>query len=87
MQVAEKAKRSRPKVADIISFSIGVPNSCPPQPSMRPRAKRLTKDSGPVRQATAARTRCSMLPGAHSTRSGWDGYAKVNVATGIGAST
>src|SRR5262245_22444058 len=84
MQVAEKAKRLKAEGRDVISFSIGVPNFLPAEHVYAAARDALAKDSG---QYGSNRGADALLDAflSHIHKIGLDGYAKVNVATGIGA--
>src|SRR5207342_63776 len=84
MQVAEKAKRLKAEGRDIISFSIGVPNFLPAEHVYAAAREALTKDSGQYGSNRGADVLLDAFL-AHIHKIGLDGYAKVNVATGIGA--
>ncbi|HEU0306078.1 MAG TPA: pyridoxal phosphate-dependent aminotransferase [Lysobacter sp.] len=84
MQVAEKAKRLKAEGRDIISFSIGVPNFLPAEHVYAAAREALAKDSGQYGSNRGADVLLDAFL-AHIHKIGLDGYAKVNVATGIGA--
>ncbi|MBC7989695.1 MAG: aminotransferase class I/II-fold pyridoxal phosphate-dependent enzyme [Luteimonas sp.] len=84
MLIAEKAKQLKADGRDIISFSIGVPNFLPGDHVYAAARDALAKDSG---QYGSNRGSDALLDAflAHIREVGLDGYARANVATGIGA--
>ena len=84
MQIAEKAKRLKSEGRDIISFSIGVPNFLPGEHVYAAAREALEHDSG---QYGSNRGADGMLEAflRHIEKIGLTGYAKANLATGVGA--
>ncbi|MGQ4660004.1 aminotransferase class I/II-fold pyridoxal phosphate-dependent enzyme [Lysobacter sp. F6437] len=84
MQIAEKAKRLKSEGRDIISFSIGVPNFLPGEHVYQAAREALEHDSG---QYGSNRGADAMLDAflQHIEKIGLTGYAKANLATGVGA--
>ncbi len=84
MVVAEKAKRLKAEGRDIISFSIGVPNFLPGGHVYDAVREALSKDSG---QYGSNRGSDALLDAfiKHMDAIGLTGYARANIATGIGA--
>src|SRR5690606_39828897 len=84
MAVAEKAKRLKAEGRDIISFSIGVPNFLPGEHVYAAAREALTRDSG---QYGSNRGPDALLDAfiKHLEEGGLHGYARSNIATGIGA--
>ncbi|MEO8012175.1 MAG: aminotransferase class I/II-fold pyridoxal phosphate-dependent enzyme [Dokdonella sp.] len=84
MLVAEKAKQLKAAGRDIISFSIGVPNFLPGEHVYQAARDALGKDSG---QYGSNRGPDVLLDAfiKHLEGSGLPGYARNNIATGIGA--
>ena len=84
MQIAEKAKRLKSEGRDIISFSIGVPNFLPGEHVYQAARDALEHDSG---QYGSNRGADAMLEAflRHIEKIGLTGYAKANLATGVGA--
>ena len=84
MLVAEKAKQLKAEGRDIISFSIGVPNFLPGEHVYAAAREALAKDSG---QYGSNRGADALLDAflKHIEQVGLTGYARANVATGIGA--
>ena len=84
MQVAEKAKRLKAEGRDIISFSIGVPNFLPGEHVYDAVREALAADSG---QYGSNRGSDAMLDAflGHIEAIGLTGYARANLATGVGA--
>lgn len=84
MLVAEKAKKLKAEGRDIISFSIGVPNFLPGEHVYAAVREALTRDSG---QYGSNRGADALLDAflAHIEQAGFTGYARKNIATGIGA--
>lgn len=84
MQVAEAAKRLKAEGRDIISFSIGVPNFLPGPHVYAAARDALEKDSG---QYGSNRGADALLDAflKHIEALGLTGYARANIATGIGA--
>ena len=84
MLVAEKAKQLKAEGRDIISFSIGVPNFLPGEHVYAAAREALAKDSG---QYGSNRGSDALLDAflKHIEQVGLTGYARANIATGIGA--
>ena len=84
MLVAEKAKQLRAAGRDIISFSIGVPNFLPGEHVYAAAREALSRDSG---QYGSNRGPDALLDAfiKHLEEGGLHGYARSNIATGIGA--
>ncbi len=84
MLVAEKAKQLKAAGRDIISFSIGVPNFLPGEHVYAAARDALTRDSG---QYGSNRGPDALLDAfiKHLEEGGLRGYARSNIATGIGA--
>ena len=84
MAVADKARQLKAAGRDIISFSIGVPNFLPGEHVYAAVREALTKDSG---QYGSNRGADALLDAflKHLEGSGLTGYARKNIATGIGA--
>ncbi|WP_395771682.1 aminotransferase class I/II-fold pyridoxal phosphate-dependent enzyme [Arenimonas sp.] len=84
MAVAEKAKALKAAGRDIISFSIGVPNFLPGPHIYAAATEALAKDSGQYGSNRGADALLDAFLG-HIERAGLTGYARANIATGIGA--
>lgn len=84
MQIAEKAKQLKASGRDIISFSIGVPNFLPGPHVYEAARAALSHDSG---QYGSNRGPDALLDAflKHLEQGGLTGYARKNIATGIGA--
>ncbi len=84
MVVADKAKKLKASGRDIISFSIGVPNFLPGEHVYDAAREALKHDSG---QYGSNRGPDDLLDAflKHLKEGGFDGYARQNLATGIGA--
>jgi len=84
MAVAEKAKKLKAEGRDIVSFSIGVPNFLPGEHVYAAAREALSHDSG---QYGSNRGSDALLDAflTHLEGSGLEGYARRNVAVGIGA--
>ena len=84
MLIADKAKQLKAAGRDIVNFSIGVPNFLPGEHVYAAVREALTHDSGAY---GSNRGRDDLLDAflAHLRGSGLDGYARANVAVGIGA--
>ncbi len=84
MAVADKARQLRAQGRDIISFSIGVPNFLPGDHVYAAVREALAKDSG---QYGSNRGADALLDAflVHLGQGGLSGYARANIAVGIGA--
>jgi aspartate aminotransferase len=84
MQIADTAKRLKAAGRDIVNFSIGVPNFLPGPHVYEAVRAALDHDSG---QYGSNRGRDDLLDAflAHLEQVGLTGYARANVATGVGA--
>ena len=84
MAVADKARRLRTEGRNIVNFSIGVPNFLPGEHVYAAVRDALAKDSGQYGSNRGADALLDAFLG-HLEGSGLTGYARRNVATGIGA--
>ena len=84
MLIADKAKQLKAAGRDIVNFSIGVPNFLPGEHVYAAVREALRHDSGAY---GSNRGRDDLLDAflAHMREIGLDGYARANVAVGIGA--
>jgi aspartate aminotransferase len=84
MAVADKAKKLRAEGRDIVNFSIGVPNFLPGDHVYAAVREALAKDSG---QYGSNRGADALLDAflRHLEEGGLTGYARRNIAVGIGA--
>ncbi|MGA8278814.1 MAG: pyridoxal phosphate-dependent aminotransferase [Rhodanobacteraceae bacterium] len=84
MAIADKARTLKAEGRDIVNFSIGVPNFLPGEHVYAAVRKALETDSG---QYGSNRGREDLLDAflAHMGEIGMNGYARANVATGVGA--
>ncbi|HWG10932.1 MAG TPA: pyridoxal phosphate-dependent aminotransferase [Rhodanobacteraceae bacterium] len=84
MLIADKAKQLKAAGRDIVNFSIGVPNFLPGEHVYAAVREALQQDSGAY---GSNRGRDDLLDAflAHMHEIGLDGYARANVAVGIGA--
>lgn len=84
MVIADKAKQLKAAGRDIVNFSIGVPNFLPGEHVYAAVREALKHDSGAY---GSNRGREDLLDAflVHLRENGLDGYARANLATGIGA--
>ncbi|MFI4968973.1 MAG: aminotransferase class I/II-fold pyridoxal phosphate-dependent enzyme [Lysobacterales bacterium] len=84
MAVADKARQLKAAGRDIVNFSIGVPNFLPGDHVYAAVRDALAKDSGQYGSNRGADTLLDAFL-KHLEGSGLHGYARKNIATGIGA--